>query len=77
MAASIFVITRSAEWSMLLVIPLHFGEPVGTETPVAPTARAQTTINTWPKEQVPWSYLKYLKYMRLCGHLTLVGRLQE
>ena len=55
MAASILVITRSAEWSMLLVIPLLFGEPVCTETPVAPTARAQTTINTWPKEQVPWS----------------------
>ena len=76
-AASIFVITQSAEWSVLVVIPLLFGEPVCTETPVAPTPSAQPTINTCPKEQLPWSYLEYLKYIRLCGHLTLVGRLQE
>ena len=70
-AASMVVITGSAQRGVLIGRPVLFREPCQSKTAITPTTCALPTISTGTMQYVSWSNLEYFQEMFICGHLTL------
>ena len=70
-AASMVVITGSAQRGVLIGRPVLFREPCQSKTAITPTTCALPTISTGSMQYVSWSDLEYFQEMFICGHLTL------